>query len=108
MNVTEERQIKLRAELDRILPMLVEAGATLVVAFGSFARGEIGGASDLDLIAVMESDLPFIKRLERLYLELSPKVGLDLLVYTSEEFEIMKQREFVRRALIEGKVLYAA
>jgi len=56
----------------------------------------------------MESDLPFIKRLEQLYVELEPRVGLDLLVYTPKEFEEMKVRSFVRRALAEGKVLHAA
>jgi len=103
-----DRAEKLAAEADRIVRALVERGATPVVAFGSFARGEVGRASDLDLIAVMESDLPFIRRLERLYVELDPRVGLDLLVYTPEEFEQMRERSFVRRALAEGKVLHAA
>jgi len=103
-----EREQKLASEAERIVRVLVERGATLVVAFGSFARGNVGRASDLDLIAVMESDLPFIKRLEHLYVELEPRVGLDLLVYTPKEFEEMKVRSFVRRALAEGKVLHAA
>jgi len=103
-----EREQKLASEAERIVRVLVERGATLVVAFGSFARGNVGRASDLDLIAVMESDLPFIKRLEQLYVELEPRVGLDLLVYTPKEFEEMKVRSFVRRALAEGKVLHAA
>lgn len=70
------------------------------------------GTSDARAIStssrVMESDLPFIKRLEQLYVELEPRVGLDLLVYTPKEFEEMKVRSFVRRALAEGKVLHAA
>ena len=78
------------------------------MAFGSFARGDVGRASDLDLIAVMESDLPFIRRLEQLYGEIVPEVGLDLLVYTPEEFGYMRERSFVRHALTEGRVLYAA
>jgi len=34
-----ERAEKLAAEADRIVRALVERGATLVVAFGSFGRG---------------------------------------------------------------------
>jgi predicted nucleotidyltransferase len=99
---------KLSAEAERITRALVDRGATLVVAFGSFARGNIASASDLDLIAVLESDLPFLARLQELYGELRPRVGLDLLAYTPKEFEEMRLRSFVRQALAEGRVLYAA
>ncbi|HXF71167.1 MAG TPA: nucleotidyltransferase domain-containing protein [Actinomycetota bacterium] len=104
----EERARLLAEEADRIVEALIRKGATLVVAFGSFGRGDVGRASDLDLIAVMESDLPFIRRLERLYEELAPRVGLDLLVYTPEEFAEVRGRAFIRRALDEGRVLHAA
>lgn len=103
-----ERMQLLAAEAERIVRALVERGATLVVAFGSFGRGEVGRWSDLDLIAVMESDLPFVERLAALYEELAPRVGLDLLVYTPEEFAGMRERAFIRRALEEGRVLHAA
>lgn len=103
-----QRAEKLASESDRIARFLVERGATLVVAFGSFARGNVGIASDLDMIAVMESDLRFIERLDQLYRAISPHVGLDLLVYTPAEFEEMKGRAFLRHVLAEGKVLHAA
>ena len=103
-----ERSERLAAEAERITRFLGDRGATLVVVFGSFARGETGRWSDLDMIAVMESDLPFIARLGELYRGMVPTVGLDLLVYTPEEWEYMQHRSFVRRALAEGKVLHAA
>lgn len=103
-----ERAEALAAEADRIVRALVERGATLVVAFGSFGRGDVARWSDLDILAVMESELPFVARLAELYEELAPRVGLDLLVYTPEEFERMKGRVFIRRALEEGRVLHAA
>lgn len=103
-----ERVERLGSEAERITKLLAERGATLVVVFGSFARGDTDRWSDLDMIAVMESDLSFIKRLGELYVALVPTVGLDLLVYTPEEFEEMRHRSFVRRALAQGKVLHAA
>lgn len=104
----EERADKLASEAERITRLLAGRGATLVVAFGSFAREEVGSFSDLDMIAVMESDLPFIARLEELYRAIVPRVGLDLLVYTPEEWEEMRHRSFVRHALAQGRVLHAA
>lgn len=104
----EERARVLAAEADRITALLVDRGATFVLAFGSFARGRVRRESDLDMIAVMKSDLPFVKRLGELYGEIVPHVGLDLLVYTPEEWQEMQRRSFIQRALAEGKVLHAA
>jgi len=104
----DERARQLAAEAQRVTALLVERGATLVLVFGSFARGDVRRTSDLDIIAVMESDVPFVTRLGELYQEIAPKVGLDLLVYTPQEWEEMQRRSFVRRALREGKVLHAA
>ena len=93
----------LAAEAERIVRALAERGATLVVAFGSFGWGDVDPWSGLDILAVMESDLPFVERLAELYEELAPRVGLDLLVSTPEEFERMKGRAFIQHALEEGR-----
>lgn len=37
---------------------------------------------------------------------LQPNVDLDLLVYTPNEFEIMRERDFMRHALDTGQVIY--
>ena len=103
-----QRRELLTREAQRITELLVRRGATLVVVFGSFARGKVLRTSDLDMIAVMESDLPFLQRLDELYRALAPKVGLDLLVYTPGEWDEMRGRSFIRRALEEGRVLHAA
>jgi predicted nucleotidyltransferase len=101
-----ERQELLNHELERIIRVLRQMEAQLVVLFGSVARKDIGAFSDLDIIVVLDSDLSFIKRLELLYERIQPRVGLDLLAYTPQEFEEMRERPFVRQALQEGKVLY--
>ncbi len=100
------RQALLERELERIVRVLRGVGARLIVLFGSAARGEIAAWSDLDLIVVLDSDLPFIKRLGLLYERIQPRVGLDLLAYTPQEFEALRERPFIRQALQEGKVLY--
>jgi hypothetical protein len=60
--------------------------------FGSFARGDWGMGSDLDLVAVVDScDKPFERRSVDWDLGGLP-VPADLLVYTREEWERLQQQ----------------
>ncbi|MDO8615728.1 MAG: nucleotidyltransferase domain-containing protein [Dehalococcoidia bacterium] len=97
----------LESELPRLVEGLKAMGASLIVLFGSFPAGRRDLFTDLDILAVIESDIPFIQRLGETYQRLAPEVQADILVYTPEEFEEMKQRPFVRRALATGEVVYA-
>ncbi|MBI2844643.1 MAG: nucleotidyltransferase domain-containing protein [Armatimonadetes bacterium] len=83
-------------------------GARLAVLFGSYARGTATDRSDIDLIFVEETDLPYLRRIDRYFDPLVDrlKAPLEMLVYTPAEFEKMKDRPFVRRALAEGLVVY--
>jgi predicted nucleotidyltransferase len=71
----------------RAAPILERAGARRAVAFGSYARGDADAWSDLDLVVVLETDLPPLERAALLsdLFDAIP-IGLDLLVYTPEEF----------------------
>ena len=55
---------------------------------------------------VKETETGFLDRLNKFYYDASEP--LDALVYTPEEFESMKNRHFLRRAMEEEKVLYDA
>lgn len=58
--------------------------------FGSYARGDEGFGSDLDLVAVVvQSPLPFRERARDWKTEALP-VPADLLVYTAEEWEAVR------------------
>jgi len=103
-----KRQALLERELERIVQVLRQMGAQRIILFGSAARERIAAWSDLDLIVVLESDLPFIKRLGVPYERIQPRVGLDLLAYTPQEFEALRERPFIRQALEEGRLLYEA
>lgn len=103
-----DRQALLERELERAVRVLRQIGVKRVILFGSAAREKVSAWSDLDLIVVLDSDLPFVKRLELLYERIQPRVGLDLLAYTPQEFEALRARPFIRQALQEGRVLYEA
>jgi len=108
----KERRTRYLALLDEELPRWVELlrqrGATLVLLFGSHARGQAGLLGDVDLIVVMPSPQGILERTAELYRLLAARVDLDLIAYTPEEFERMRNHAFIQRALREGRVLYEA
>lgn len=54
--------------------------------FGSFVTEQFDDQSDLDLILVADSNLPFLERFKDFSDLLELPIGLDLFVYTPEEF----------------------
>lgn len=60
--------------------------------FGSYARGNWGVGSDLDLIAVVDTtSVPFERRLLNWELDILP-VPADILVYTLTEWKELQQK----------------
>jgi predicted nucleotidyltransferase len=105
----EDRRKRLEEELKRLIPKLKGLGVRKVILFGSLARGDVGRSSDIDLIIVQETEKRFLDRLEEIYTALQPKVALDVLVYTPEEFVRMERTSpFIRSILKKGRVLYDA
>ncbi len=99
----------LQAELGRMVDELKrDETVSKVIVFGSVATGEIHEWSDIDLVVVQETSLPFLERIRVLLQRLEPRVGVDLLVYTPEEFErLCRERSFFRDEILsKGKTLY--
>jgi uncharacterized protein len=108
--ITQQKRRKLlNAELERFLPILQqEYNPEKIVLFGSAASGQTDDWSDLDLVIVKETDQRFLDRIKEVMLLLRPRVGVDILVYTPDEFEdLCRERPFVRTEIVEkGKILY--
>lgn len=82
-----------------------------VILFGSYARGTATVFSDIDLVAIWDTDQRFLLRSEALLRKLYTffhGVDLDVVVYTPDEWEMLREsgREFIRRIAQEGVVVY--
>ena len=99
---------KLQSELDRYLDLLVtHVSPQKVILFGSMARGQVQVWSDIDLVIVTPSRQRFLDRSKEMLRLLQPRVGLDVLVYTPEEFDqLCNERPFFQEIAQKGKVLY--
>jgi uncharacterized protein len=99
----------LRAELQRFVDIVAADTRTQQVRiFGSAADATIDEWSDLDVVVVMETELPFLERLRYLQRLARPQVAMDLLVYTPDEWaEIIETRPFVRDEIVaKGLIVY--
>lgn len=80
------RRAVLTAELDRLVPALCALpGVAEAWVFGSAAGGQVHATSDLDLFVVRVTDEPVSERAVTLLRELTPRVPVDLFVYTPDE-----------------------
>ncbi len=103
------RKALLEQEVDRYVRILKkEENPDKVILFGSLATGNVNEWSDIDLVVVNRTELPFLKRLQKISRMLQPTVGTDILYYTPEEFaDLCANRLFVQEEIIEkGKVIY--
>jgi predicted nucleotidyltransferase len=98
----------LQKKIERLVRGLEKYGAEKGILFGSSARGDIDKWSDIDLIVIKQTDRRFLDRLKDVYEAIEPDFALDVLVYTPEEFEKMKEEErpFLMHALEGAKVIY--
>ena len=104
--LAERRRKVLEKELERLLPKIVELDVEKVILIGSML-GKVHKSSDIDIIVIKKTDKKFLDRLDEFYDHLKPRVAVDILVYTPEEFEKMKRsNQFIGHALKNGRILY--
>ncbi|MCX6089731.1 MAG: nucleotidyltransferase domain-containing protein [Candidatus Atribacteria bacterium] len=103
------REKLLNQELSRYLRLLTKHGAPeKVILFGTLAEGRIHEWSDIDLVVIERTTLPFYQRLRKIRKLLQPEVGMDILIYTPDKFDqLCTERPFFREEIIaKGKVIY--
>ncbi|MBI3391557.1 MAG: nucleotidyltransferase domain-containing protein [Nitrospirae bacterium] len=105
------RRERLEEALSKAVQVLAEKyKPERVVLFGSLATGEVNETSDLDLLIVKETPLPFFERLREVALLCGLDVGADLLVYTPGEVELaLRENRFFREEILgKGREVYRA
>lgn len=111
MATIAERKELLEKSLERIITVLVKKyRPEKIILFGSLASGDVHEGSDLDLVIIKNTPKRPIERQVEVYGLVKPEVGMDLFVYTQEEFEYLKSIGFslVNEVLKRGRILYEA
>lgn len=95
-------------ELKKIVDALKAYRPKRVVLFGSFARGEAHGLSDIDLLIIKETPKKFVERTAEVLDMCDSTIPIEPLVYTPTEIEqlLREENSFICEALKEGRVLY--
>ena len=103
--------------LDNLVFLLKTSNPYKIILFGSYANGSQNENSDIDLMVVLDNNhvaKTYQERLDKrtyirnLVLEINRKIPLDILVYSKEELNRMKQYGNYLIDEIEktGKVIY--
>jgi predicted nucleotidyltransferase len=93
--------------LENLVRLLKRYEPERIILFGSRARGDADEYSDYDIIVIKRTDKPFLERLRDMvpYLMEFDRPA-EVLVYTPEEYERMRETGLGWIAHNEGVVLY--
>lgn len=108
-STASERKRSLQKELDRVLKVIKsQYQPEKVFLFGSLANGKVHEWSDIDLMIIKKTGRRPVERCLELSRLIQPRVGIDLFIYTPEEFKALKREKFSHLLTIleTGKVLY--
>jgi len=109
LSSVEERKILLDAELKKIVEVLKQKyDPERIVLFGSLLDGNIHEYSDIDLLIIKKTSKRPIDRIIEVAQIINPSLGVDLFVYTPEEFDTLvnEKYSFFINILKNSKILY--
>ena len=97
--------------LRKIISIIEKINPEKIYLFGSYATDSFDEQSDIDLLIIAPShDRPLERRLKlrKMLAEYDRKFGLDLLIYTPDEFEMLAQENssFICSAIKQGVKIY--
>lgn len=104
----EQRRELLRAEFLRIAGELPALGAIRFWPAGDLAEEHVGPGSELEIVLIQETDLPFHRRADFFTSHLRPTVGTRFLVYTPDEADALADDDrLLARAIQLGDAVQA-
>jgi len=99
----------MQKKVHRLIKSLLPYDPERLYLFGSWARGEEDDLSDLDLVIIKQTEVPFLDRLREVASLLPAEIGgVDILVYTPDEFVAMQQNgnAFAEMITEEARLIY--
>ena len=107
----------IKAILENLLVSLMSSDPYKIILFGSYARGNPREDSDIDLMIILDNNnvsKTYQERLNKkiyirnLVLETNRKIPLDILVYSKEELNLIKENGnyFIDEIEKTGKIIY--
>ena len=99
----------MQKKVHRLIKSLLPYNPERLYLFGSWARGEEDDLSDLDLVIIKQTEVPFLDRLREVASLLPAEIGgVDILVYTPDEFAVMQQNgnAFAEMITEEARLIY--
>jgi len=109
IGAVQDREKSLKEELNRIVTVIQNAyDPEKIVLFGSLATDAVHEWSDIDLLIIKKTDKRPIERTMEVTQLIHPRVGIDLFIYTPEEFELLQRERyaFLLNILKTGKTVY--
>jgi predicted nucleotidyltransferase len=100
----------MRKKVRQLIKSLLPYNPERLYLFGSWARGEEDDLSDLDVVIIRQTEVPFLDRLREVASFIPAEVGgVDILVYTPAEFAAMQKdgNAFAEMIIEEGRLIYA-
>jgi len=103
--------------IDQLLEALKQADPYRIILFGSYATGTAGENSDIDMLVILDNNdvaKTYEERLKkklyinRLVRNINYKIALDILVYSREEYKIVKNygNYFIDEIENTGRIIY--
>ncbi|MCL2139410.1 MAG: nucleotidyltransferase domain-containing protein [Treponema sp.] len=103
--------------IDQLLEILKQADPYKIILFGSCAKGNTNENSDIDMVVILDNNdisKTYEDRLrKKLYINklvrnINYKISLDILVYSKEEYKIIKDHGnfFIDEIENTGKIIY--
>jgi predicted nucleotidyltransferase len=99
----------MQKKIQKLIKSLLPYQPERVFLFGSWARGEEDELSDLDLVVIKQTSAPFWDRLREVARLLPADIGgVDILVYTPDEFTMTQQEgnAFAEMIAEEARLIY--
>ena len=109
LSAFKKRENILNKEYKRILAIIKkEYKPEKVIIFGSFSEKRIHEWSDIDMLIIKQTKARPVDRCVKLCRLVKPKVGIDMFIYTPEEYGrlINEKSSFLLNIIKKGKVVF--